>query len=509
MSIKSSAFALLLMMGAIAHAAEPAGGNTDQCLSCHDFGPESPVHAVMAGPHGDEMKDGEGCESCHGDSGNHANSPTRVSPGVSFGPHWTASTFDQDQACLHCHEDDVAAHWKDALHMQNDLTCVTCHDVHQEQDKVMLSDTEAEVCTVCHKNQKQGIHGIEEDLPDNPACSSCHNSHNHHSAVTEMLGNRSEGCRTCHDLVQLANTGASSAKAQSYHKVMAQQDRTCLDCHQGISHAPANSVAPMVPEAATRRVVTLFFPGQSDSEWLLTAHPGSQPLRQGHNCQQCHRGDEAAMGDVLAEGVTPASRDVTVAFSRSKGKLMMDLSWAGPPTDQAISVMWGDRDNRIFQRGGCFAACHNDMAGMSRDRGQQTGKYLQASRVQQAAVGRPALVKNQQQLAALRAAGQFVEAWRVALGDGAKTVETASLLEKLEWQADDRLGLSARHENGLWKLRITRPLGALDGLRNFSVEQRFTFGIALNGADTPGGKHWVSLPMTMGLDAEHTDFRAE
>ncbi len=36
-----------------------------------------------------------------------------------------------------------------------------------------------------------------------------------------------------------------------------------------------------------------------------------------------------------------------------------------------------------------------------------------------------------------------------------------------------------------------------------------TFGIALNGANNPGGKHWGSLPMTLSFGGDDTDFTAE
>ena len=99
---------------------------TEQCLGCHDFGPESPVHAVMQGSHGVEDTGGvHGCQDCHGPSADHAGAPTRVSPAISFGPRWTATSADQDSQCLACHEDNIAAHWRDALHMLNGLTCVT------------------------------------------------------------------------------------------------------------------------------------------------------------------------------------------------------------------------------------------------------------------------------------------------------------------------------------------------------------------------------------------------
>jgi len=125
--------------------------------------------------------------------------------------------------------------------MVNGLTCVTCHDAHATQDKVLADETQAEVCTVCHKPQKDGIHGLKDQAGHNPACTTCHNPHDDAPGVTTALNNRSEGCRTCHDLVQMSSSAKVSAKATSYHKVMAQTDRTCLDCHSNVAHGPTSA----------------------------------------------------------------------------------------------------------------------------------------------------------------------------------------------------------------------------------------------------------------------------
>ena len=492
-------------------AGEIAPGGPGQCLGCHDFGPDSPVHPVMAGVHGEAISspntDQRGCEDCHGPSANHAQAPTQVSPGISFGPRWTNTIAAQDTQCLACHEDNAAKHWKDALHMLNGLTCVTCHDIHQEQDRVLFEDSQAEVCSVCHKLQKEGMHGLQDKLDANPQCTNCHSPHDHESAVVNMLGNRSEGCRACHDLTGMASSDAISAKAKSYHKVMVQQDRTCLDCHQGVAHAPAGSVAPMVPVPARTRQVTLFYPGQASTDWLLEDHPGSQPLRQGTNCQQCHRGEEAAMGTANAGEFTPASRDLRVSTAKTAAGLAVTITWKGREDEVDLALMWGDGGSESFRRGGCFAACHSDLPGMSRDRGQQTSKYLWASRSQQQRIGQPPLIRDKAALDALMADGNFIEMWRVQLSSG--EVETAALLAAVDFQPSADLKASASYANGTWTVKINRPLGVLPGLKVFDPSGKYTLGIALHGADNPDGKHWVSLPLTLSFGGDDSDFTAE
>jgi len=485
-------------------------GGTQQCISCHDFGPESPVHAVMAGSHGTNgdakaMEGRRGCEDCHGPSANHAVAPTQVSPGISFGPRWSASTAAQDGTCLTCHEENVVVHWKNSLHMLNNVTCVSCHDIHTGGDSVLFESKQAEVCTVCHKAQKTGMHNLEKDLAGDPPCSSCHNSHDHESAKTEMLLNRSEGCRTCHDLVKMAKSDTVSDKAKSYHKIMVSTERTCTECHGGIAHAATNSVTSFAPQPGNSKVVTLFYPGNTDAEWLVENHPGSQPLRQGSSCQQCHRGEEAAMGLSLAGNFQPASRKVHVTFSRDADSLRLKLRWQGQSDDKALSLMWGKDGNEAFRRGGCFAACHNDAPG---DSSLLSSKYLWASREQQQQIGRPAIVKDQAELAKMMQQGEFVVMWHVDLTS--KKATTATLLDKLNLRAEPAFQASTSYENGWWQVDISRSLTLqASHLLPFDPADQYTFGIAINGADNAGGGHWVSLPLTLRSSGKDSDFKVE
>ena len=502
-----------LSSAANAQTSSPAT-DSSVCLTCHDFGPDSPVHPMLAGAHGqsdnaDAPMGGEGCEACHGPSAEHTRAPTQVSPHVSFGPRWSATIAAQDGACLGCHEKNVGKHWQDALHMVNGLTCVTCHDVHAPQDKAMADATQAEVCTVCHKPQKDGIHGLKDLARHNPACTTCHNPHDDAPAVTTALNNRSEGCRTCHDLVQMSSSAKASEKAKSYHKVMAQTDRTCMDCHSDVAHGPAGAAAVMVPAAASKQRVTLFYPGQSHTEWLISEHPGSQPLRQGSNCQQCHRGDEQEMGAALASatGFEPAFREMDVSFAARDDYLLTTLSWKGAADDVNVAIMWGDRDSMALERGSCFAACHSDMPGMSRDRGQQTGKYLMASRSQQRQIGKPAIVKDDDALRALLAKGEFGELWRLTLAG--ERLETATVLSGLEWSSSEMVSGTARFDAGRWTVQLQRELGTAAGYKNLNRSGKYTVGIALHGVNNRGGKHWVSLPMTLSFSGDDTDFKVE
>ena len=224
-------------------AASLAGNASETCDGCHDFGPESRPHPTRNDSNGDADV---GCASCHGLSAAHIERPKEVAPDASFGPHWTSGVGQQDEQCLDCHSSDVAAHWDDALHMVNNLICVTCHKIHTEKDKTLDPDTQAEVCTSCHEALKAGIHGIEDIASDNPACTTCHNPHADQRPLGVMLSNGSAGCRSCHQPPAMKDQGSLSDKAKEKHKTMTQSDRTCLDCHTGIAHQPASVGEPQV-----------------------------------------------------------------------------------------------------------------------------------------------------------------------------------------------------------------------------------------------------------------------
>jgi hypothetical protein len=322
-----------------------------------------------------------------------------------------------------------------------------------------------------------------------------------------MLENGSQGCRSCHNLERMDRKSATGEEVKRHHEAMSGPGHTCIDCHAGIAHAPTDAATAMAPAAVSARTVTLFYPGMADSDWLLQAHPGSQPLRQGRTCQQCHRGEEAGMGAQQAGSFTPASREVNVSFVADAEHLTMTLRWKGPRDDVDIALMWDDGGSDVFRRGGCFAACHSDLPGMSRDRGQNTGKYLWSSRAQQQRLGQPALVKNAAALEALMAAGDFVEMWRVQLATG--KIETAALLADVSWQKTTLIQINKSYDEGYWTVALTAPLNDTASLKPFTPDGKYTFGIALHGAANPGGKHWVSLPMTLGFAGDETDFKVE
>ena len=495
---------IAIVLAALSLTPLSASASENACLGCHDFGPDSPVHPMLDSPHGKVMGN---CERCHGPSEDHMSRPTIAAPDVSFGPRWTATTAEQDDTCLMCHRRNAGKHWQDALHMVNNITCVGCHDLHVDKDPVSQPGGQVQVCTMCHQTQREGMHAMAARIDDNPDCTTCHNPHADQRAESVMLTNDSAGCRTCHNLASMEQDSTVNPRANSYHRAMNNNDQlSCASCHVGIAHGPDDAADPFTPMPTAARDVILFYPGQSDSSWILSEHPGSQPFRQGSNCQRCHRNNEKDMGNALGEK-DPTWRSVSTRFRLEDGMLEVRLSWQGDEDDSSIALMWGDGGNQGFKRGGCWAACHSDMPGMTRDRGQGIGKYLQASRSQQQRIGQPALVKDAAALNALFDQGNYVELWKIDLRQG--RTRSARLLSELDWLQDAEIASSASFNNGVWEVVIRHPMQAGGSLKPIVPGRKYTMGLALHGKGRTGGDHWVSLPMSFSLDGDDTDFMAE
>ena len=160
--------------------------------------------------------------------------------------------------------------------------------------------------TTCHKVQKDGIHGMERRKKRNPPCTTCHNPHDHERRPGHDAGQPLRGLPVLPRPGTPWPTATGSApRPRVITKSWCNPDRTCLDCHQGITHGvPRQTAQPSDAPGACGQSqgrpvlprVCLIPPG------CCIEHPGSQPFRQGANCQQCHRGEEAAMGAALADG---------------------------------------------------------------------------------------------------------------------------------------------------------------------------------------------------------------
>ena len=60
--------------------------------------------------------------------------------------------------------------------------------------------------------------------------------------IARLKANDSQECRNCHDVKHMLYS-IQSAKAQEYHQVEQSKDKTCVDCHAGLTHTPKDQVS--------------------------------------------------------------------------------------------------------------------------------------------------------------------------------------------------------------------------------------------------------------------------
>jgi len=483
----------------------------ETCYECHDPQISSHIKALKASKHWDvNLKsspvNNKECQSCHGMSKAHTQAPTKRQPEVSFGPRWTSSIIVQNDTCLSCHE-KTATHkqWRSGIHSKKEVTCVTCHDVHVIEDPVRIKETQKDVCTVCHKIQKHGIHNNKDKISINPPCATCHNPHSNPLPTVMMLENRSKGCRSCHDFQEMEKNITVSEKAKSYHRVMQKDDRTCVDCHKGVAHVDKSNFGKLLTGGLTSMPLGLFYPAQSDGDWLLEEHKGAQALRQGRNCRQCHLGDEQSMGESLSPKDVQPFITGKISVKQQDENLAITVVWNGSNEDESVAIMFDNGQVDAFSSQGCWAACHSNMPSMTKDRDYGLKKYLLSSQQQNRSIGVPAITHNQEYLDKLRANGKFVDLWLAKLSAGkVREVNRYSILETRNQTEVGNLKASGEYENGMWSITFTRPLA--DNLKPINNNSILTFGIAIHGKGQTNAQHSVSLPMTISINGEDTDF---
>ncbi len=219
--------------------------------------------------------------------------------------------------------------------------------------------------------------------------------------------------------------------------------------------------------------VSLFYPGQSSYEWLLSEHKGAKGIRSGKACMSCHATEEKNMGEDLVKGgdlepmpvkgkegykelSVQAAYDAKNAYLRFQWKTQNPFpgiehpfyrydgkEWKGygqPKLDKEVqdgsqpgiyedrmSVMLDDGKVPLFAQQGCWLTCHEGERDMPKlaTKEQIEGnalfkeikksdvrKYLPATRT----ANDWQSGKSMAEIAKIKAAGGFVDLmqWRAA-----------------------------------------------------------------------------------------------
>ena len=224
---------------------------SDTCIACH----EDQQHGYDNGPHGKAANPRspaarQGCESCHGPGEKHIDDPSDDTTLRKFAK---MAPRDVSETCLSCHARSSHAAWQGSPHDTRNLSCVTCHSVHEPASPTahLKTSTEVELCATCHRVQALKIKRVSH-MPVQEGkmqCSSCHNPHGSTNVKQLRVGNWiNESCVSCHTekrgpfLFEHAAGRESCISCHDPHGssndrlLVAKLPMLCQRCHIGTRH---------------------------------------------------------------------------------------------------------------------------------------------------------------------------------------------------------------------------------------------------------------------------------
>ena len=93
---------------------------------------------------------------------------------------------------------------------------------------------------VCKVEVVREVWGSITGIIDTPEKYQAHAPAMKEREIARLKANDSQECRNCHDAQRMLSV-IQSSKAQRFHRALASNRRTCIDCHAGIAH-PDNSI---------------------------------------------------------------------------------------------------------------------------------------------------------------------------------------------------------------------------------------------------------------------------
>jgi DmsE family decaheme c-type cytochrome len=235
--------------GTAAAPAEYVGQDT--CLGCHDdraAGLSATVHGKAAHPRSPAAA--QGCESCHGPGSLHIEDPADDTRIRKFSK---MAARDVSGSCLSCHTQSSHSLWQGSAHDARNLSCTTCHSVHDPKSPraQLKTVTELDTCATCHQPQVMKVKRVSHMpvVEGKMTCTTCHNPHGATNVRQLRVGNWiNESCVSCHAekrgpfLFEHAAGRESCVSCHDPHgssndrMLVARVPMICQRCHIGTRH---------------------------------------------------------------------------------------------------------------------------------------------------------------------------------------------------------------------------------------------------------------------------------
>jgi cytochrome c-type protein NapC len=308
----------------------------------------------------------------------------------------------------------------------------------------------------------------------------------------------------------------------------------------GMLSAPGAHAAGIDWAGIPGKDIVLFYPAQSSWEWALTADDmsGATKFRQeGKSCVECHDGEEKGMGTNLVSGKPrtfkkgdpkpsieptpiagkPGFITASVKFANDGTNLYIHLDVKDgtqpdvkqdPADATKVTVMFSKATTSDVVRGGCFAACHDDMAGMASAGGSTRTHYLPATHAKLTRQGAGDALKPDADLAKLKADGYFLEDWQARLNPGAPAQPKGFVVFAKREQASLPLTAEGTTANGVTSVTLSGKLTPGGEFIGFAPGTIYRVAFAVHDGHAAGRFHYVSLEHTLTIDSGAGDFVA-
>jgi cytochrome c-type protein NapC len=291
------------------------------------------------------------------------------------------------------------------------------------------------------------------------------------------------------------------------------------------------------------REITVFYPGQSSMEWVLTGkdHGGARPFtKMGDRCFTCHDKETDKMGQKIVTGeklepqetLIPGKRGsipVTVQASHDAENLYMRFEWENsehtpapfvdggkmdPENPMKLAIMFATDDVKYADQAGCWQTCHHDASSMPHNPGEKVTKYLQESRTKIEVKGRRGKKrggwdkrKPDGEIASELQAGHFMDIIRYKSGKG--EIEDGYVLADRIMEGGQGAEFNASLNGNTWVVEMKRKLKSdKPGDINMELDKVYNFGFAIHDDHTNARFHHVSLGYKLGFDNDSVEVNA-
>jgi hypothetical protein len=159
-------------------------------------------------------------------------------------------------------------------------------------------------------------------------------------------------------------------------------------------------------------------------------------------------------------------------------------------------------------RGGCFAACHDDMTAMPSAAGATRTHYLAATHAKLTRQGAGDTLKPEADLAKLKGDGYFLEDWQARLNPGQPAQAGSYVIFAKRDQANLPLIAEGTTANGVTSVTLSSKLAPGGDFIAFAPGTTYRVAFAVHDGHAAGRFHYISLERTLMINSGSADFVA-